>query len=156
MTVLRPSLPPLISTTTRIGSLPTSAARAVLARNCGTTPPNASKDEPCSVRARKVRRSSMIGSPRVLTNGQFHLQCFPGDELAEARGLPPPLYESCPGASRDLPPALVRVLSRRGTRPTPALVRLLSRRGTRPTPALVRLLSRRDKSRTRAGVGLVR
>src|ERR1700730_12319914 len=59
MTVLRPSLPPLISMTTRILSLPASAARAVLARKPGTTEPSANSDEPCSVRITNWRRVSM-------------------------------------------------------------------------------------------------
>src|SRR5438046_1495640 len=59
MTVLSPSLPPPISTTTRTVSRPGSAARAVRARNSGTTPPRASSDEPCSARVRNWRRWSM-------------------------------------------------------------------------------------------------
>src|SRR5262245_11428009 len=59
MTVLRPSLPPFISTTTRTLSLPASAARAVLATNCGTTEPRARSDEPCSVWFRNWRRVNM-------------------------------------------------------------------------------------------------
>src|SRR5262245_61161135 len=59
MTVLRPSLPPPISSTTRTVSLPTSAARAVLARNCGTAGAHAKSVEVFSERARKSRRDNM-------------------------------------------------------------------------------------------------
>src|SRR5947208_14751700 len=60
MTVFRPSLPPLISSTTRMLSLPGAAARAVRATNCGTTAPRATSDEPCSVRVRSCRRVNIL------------------------------------------------------------------------------------------------
>src|SRR5437588_13057864 len=62
MTVLRPSLPPPISRTTRTVSLPYSAARAVLARNCGTAGAAANSVDAFSERARKSRRWN-IGLP---------------------------------------------------------------------------------------------
>src|SRR5690349_5243857 len=70
MTVLRPSLPPVISMTTRMLSLPTSAARAVLAMKLGTTELRANSDEPCSVRARNERRVNM-GVPLELMSQMF-------------------------------------------------------------------------------------
>ena len=45
MTVLRPSLPPVISSTTRMLSLPGAAAWAVRATNCGTIAFKATSDE---------------------------------------------------------------------------------------------------------------
>src|SRR5579864_783387 len=59
MTVFRPSLPPAISSTTRMVSLPGSIAWAVLAKNCGTAAPNARSDE----RARNSRRLIMGHPP---------------------------------------------------------------------------------------------
>src|SRR3954470_20737283 len=56
MTVLRPSLPPVISSTTRMLSLPGAAARAVRATNCGTIALRATSDEPWSVWVRNCRR----------------------------------------------------------------------------------------------------
>ena len=46
MTVLRPSLPPVISSTTRMLSLPGAAACAVRDTNCGTIELRATSDEP--------------------------------------------------------------------------------------------------------------
>src|SRR2546423_3687433 len=64
MTVLRPSLPPDSSSTTRMVSLPGAAARAVRATNCGTTEPSATSDEPCRARVRNCRRVKMVRTPR--------------------------------------------------------------------------------------------
>jgi hypothetical protein len=55
MTVLRPSFPPVISRTTRIGSLPGSAARAVRSMNPGTSGAVAIREE----RFKNSRRLSM-------------------------------------------------------------------------------------------------
>src|SRR5262249_39834499 len=63
MTVLRPSLPPVISRTTRMLSLPGAAASAVRATNCGTIALRATNDEPLSVRVRNCRRLTIPGSP---------------------------------------------------------------------------------------------
>src|SRR5438094_110094 len=65
MTVLRPSLPPLISMTTSTVSLPPrrtspgAAALAVLAMSPGTTGPTARRDDACRERVRKSRRFNM-------------------------------------------------------------------------------------------------
>src|SRR5262249_54345855 len=47
------------STTTRTVSLPASAALAVFTRNCGTTEPMASNEDPCNPRTRNLRRLNM-------------------------------------------------------------------------------------------------
>src|SRR5262245_58809409 len=56
MTVLRPSLPPVISSTIRMLSFPGAAACAVRATNCGTIAFMATSDEPSSVWIRNCRR----------------------------------------------------------------------------------------------------
>src|SRR5262245_12215430 len=66
MTVLRPSLPPVISSTTRMLSLPGAAACAVRATNCGTAEPRATRDEARSVWVRNCRRVNMM-VPRGFT-----------------------------------------------------------------------------------------
>src|SRR5262245_27929123 len=90
MTVLSPSLPPPISSTTRTVSLPTSAARAVLARNCGTAGAHARRVEVFSERARKSRRDNMDRSfpfadesrQRVLRHGHQGMGGFANSLVA--------------------------------------------------------------------------
>src|SRR5713101_3528716 len=63
MTVLSPSLPPVISSTTRMLSLPGAAACAVRDTNCGTIALKATNDEPFNVWVRNCRRFNMLGTP---------------------------------------------------------------------------------------------
>src|ERR1700730_14032328 len=63
MTILSPSLPPVISMTTSTVSFPTSADIAVLAINCGTTGAKANKKEVRKARSRNWRRLNM-GPPK--------------------------------------------------------------------------------------------
>ena len=61
--MLRPSLPPVISSTTRMLSLPGAAAWAVRDTNCGTIELNATSDEPFKCMGRNCRRFNMVGTP---------------------------------------------------------------------------------------------
>src|SRR5262245_22167202 len=74
MTVLRPSLPPLISMTTSTVSLPGWAAKAVLARKRGTTEPTASSEVPWRLRTKNCRRVNIAASDKGEGSSQLVLR----------------------------------------------------------------------------------